>query len=67
MTIQRACTIIEMLLNHLPDNTYYDEDPSWEWAWEELSPDAQDNVQKARAMAAEFLEGSALLDELEEG
>jgi hypothetical protein len=62
MTIQRARTIIEMLLNHLPNNVYYD-DPTWDYAWEELSLDAQDNVQKARAMAADFLEGTALLGE----
>jgi hypothetical protein len=65
MTIQRAYTVIEILLNHLPDSAYYD-DSTWDFAWEELGSDAQDNVKRARAMAMDFLDGSALLDGVEE-
>lgn len=50
----KANEIVEMLLNHLPDTSFFD-DPSWDWAWDELSGDAQDQVKDARAKANAFL------------
>lgn len=46
--------IVRILLEHLPDTGFFD-DPSWDWAWEELSSDAQENVKNARAKAVAFL------------
>lgn len=46
--------IIQLLLNHLPDNEYY-EDPTWEYAWEELSNSAQEAVKAAGKVAWEFI------------
>ena len=39
---------VDLLLDTLPDTCMFDDDPSWDWAWNELSGDAQSRVKFAR-------------------
>jgi hypothetical protein len=45
---------VEMLLAVLPDSIR-DDDPTWEYCWNELSGDAQEQVKDARREALRFL------------
>lgn len=45
--------VLQDLLNHLPDS-FHEDDPSWDWAWNELSDEAQASVKAVRARAMEF-------------
>ena len=47
--------IIKLLLDVLPDTCLFDDDPSWDWAWNELSGDAQERVKWARIEAEKWL------------
>ncbi len=46
--IQVLIESIELLMDTLPDTCQFDDDPSWNWAWVELSGQAQDRVKFAR-------------------
>lgn len=46
--------MIELLLNVLPDSDHKN-DSSWDWCWEELSSEAQEEVKKVRRIALEIL------------
>lgn len=48
--------VINALLDNLPDSIHLD-DESWDWCWEELSGDAQEEVKEARRIALNFLKG----------
>lgn len=50
--------VIKMLLAVLPDSIR-DYDPSWEYCWNELSDDAQEQVVEARHEAMQLLKRSA--------
>lgn len=45
--------IVQLLVDHLPDTKQGD--VTWEWAWNELSDDAQEAVKNARRAAWEFV------------
>ena len=47
--------IIKKLLDCLPDNGTHPDDPSWTWGWDELSGEAQDEVQAVRQEATQLL------------
>lgn len=57
-----AYRVIEKLLAVLPDNCEHDEDPSWEWCWNELSGGAQERVKGIRREAQAFLFQEPLTD-----
>jgi hypothetical protein len=46
--IQTLVEVIDLLLDTLPDTCQFSDDPSWGWAWNELSGQAQDRVKFAR-------------------
>lgn len=48
--------VINLLLDNLPDSIHED-DESWNWCWEELSGEAQEQVKAVRAVALNFLKG----------
>jgi hypothetical protein len=50
-----ADEVIKKLLEVLPDNEIHDNDISWEWAWDELSDIAQEEVKEAREMVLDYL------------
>ncbi len=50
-----ASGVIKMLLAVLPDSIR-DHDKSWEYCWNELSDDAQEQVVEARRKALKFLD-----------
>jgi len=54
--MEEAKKIINTLLASLPDSIHPD-DESWDWCWEELSGDAQEEVKEARRIALNFLKG----------
>ncbi len=49
-----ATRIIRLLRNHLPDS--YHEGEDWNWGWDELSGESQDEVKAVRKQANEWLE-----------
>lgn len=50
--VERLRVIIKDLLNALPDSGYEGRgDESWDWCWNELSSEAQDEVKAVRARA----------------
>jgi hypothetical protein len=50
----RLAELVETLLNALPDSDH-PEDETWNWAWDQLSDDAQEAVKKARMAASSVL------------
>jgi len=52
---EKTIEVIILLLNHLPDSNHIDIDESWDWCWEELSGDAQEEVKLARDKAYQLL------------
>lgn len=55
MLDQQVYAIIILLLNHLPDSMHYQDDPTWDDAWENLGWEAQNNVSGAREAAIDSL------------
>ncbi len=53
---KNALEIINILLDHLPDSVHSD-DESWDWCWNELSGNAQEEVKQVREAALNFLKG----------
>jgi len=47
--------VIKLLLNHLPDTEFYKE-PCWQYCWDELDDDAQEEVKNARRKALEYID-----------
>ncbi len=45
--------VINQLLSCLPDSDH--NDPCWEWCWDELNDEAQQQVKEARRMALNYL------------
>lgn len=52
--MEEAKKVINALLANLPDSIHTD-DESWDWCWEELSGEAQEEVKRAREAAIIFL------------
>ena len=52
--MKEAKEVIELLINNLPDSDA-DKEQDWEWCWDALSCDSQDDVKKARRVAKDFL------------
>lgn len=48
--------LINLLLDNLPDSIH-SEDESWDWCWNELSGEAQEQVKKVRTEALKLLKG----------
>jgi len=51
--MDEAKSIIQELLIHLPDSKRGED---WEWCWNELYPESQDDVKRVVERATKFLE-----------